>query len=61
MRYEQGVDVLASHSALLAIPAFVPALAVVGVVLAIAIRDRRAERREAEQAADPESQDRKEM
>ncbi len=44
------VDVLASHSALLAIPAFVPALAVVGVVLVIAVRDRRAERREAEQA-----------
>lgn len=51
MRYAQDVDVLASHSMLLAIPAFVPALAVVGVVVAIAMRDRRAERREAEQSA----------
>ncbi|KIA61632.1 hypothetical protein [Nocardia vulneris] len=38
--------VLAGHSMLLAIPAFVPALAVVGVILVIAARDRRAERRE---------------
>ncbi|WP_107658662.1 hypothetical protein [Nocardia suismassiliense] len=52
MRYEDGVDILAGHSALLAIPAFVPALAVVGVVLGIAMRDRRAERREAGQPAD---------
>ncbi|MFI9400612.1 hypothetical protein [Nocardia sp. NPDC052316] len=52
MRYEDGVDILAGHSALLAIPAFVPALAVVGVVLGIAVRDRRAERREAGQPAD---------
>ncbi|MFI6169273.1 hypothetical protein ACIBCN_21010 [Nocardia sp. NPDC051052] len=51
MRYAQDVDVLASHSTLLAIPAFVPALAVVGVILGIAMRDRRAERREAEQSA----------
>ncbi|WP_378733109.1 hypothetical protein [Nocardia brasiliensis] len=64
MRYEDGVDVLAGHSALLAIPAFVPAFAVVGVVLAIAMRDRRAERREAEAAAkegaDPDLAGRKE-
>lgn len=64
MRYEDGVDVLAGHSALLAIPAFVPAFAVVGVVLAIAMRDRRAERREADATAkadtDPDLARRKE-
>ena len=32
---------LADHSALLAIPAFAPAIAVVGVVVWIAMRDRR--------------------
>ncbi|MFC8045624.1 hypothetical protein [Nocardia sp. NPDC057353] len=37
-----GVDVLADHSILLAIPAFLPAFAVVGVVVFIAVRDRRA-------------------
>ena len=35
------VDVLADHSILLAIPAFLPALLVVGVVVFIAVRDRR--------------------
>ncbi|WP_194814927.1 hypothetical protein [Nocardia sp. XZ_19_385] len=48
MRYEPGVDVLADHSALLAIPAFAPAFAIVGVVVYIAMRDRRAERRESD-------------
>ncbi|MGW4841571.1 hypothetical protein [Nocardia brasiliensis] len=43
--------VLAGHSMLLAIPAFVPALAVVGVILVIAARDRRAERREGRRAS----------
>ncbi|MGK8506863.1 hypothetical protein ACRS5S_02020 [Nocardia asiatica] len=41
-----GVDVLADHSILLAIPAFLPALLVVAVVVFIALRDRRAEDRE---------------
>lgn len=50
MSYAQNVDVLAGHSMLLAIPAFVPALAVVGVIVGIAVRDRRAERREAERS-----------
>ena len=36
-----GEVLLAHHALLLAIPAFVPALIIVGVVLAIAIRDRR--------------------
>jgi hypothetical protein len=35
------VDFLADHSALLAIPAFAPAIVVVGVVVFIAMRDRR--------------------
>ncbi|MET8652286.1 MULTISPECIES: hypothetical protein [Nocardia] len=38
---EDHVDVLADHSVLLAIPAFLPALLVVGVVVFIAVRDRR--------------------
>jgi hypothetical protein len=42
-------DVLyAHHAALLAIPALVPALVVVGVVLHIARKDRREEREERE-------------
>ncbi|NNH68589.1 hypothetical protein HLB23_01610 [Nocardia uniformis] len=40
MRYEDGIDVLADHPVLLAIPAFVPAIAVVTVVVLIAVRDR---------------------
>jgi hypothetical protein len=35
------VDVLAHHTLLLALPAFAPAVAVVGVVVYIAVRDRR--------------------
>ena len=35
------VVVLADHSVLLAIPAFAPAVVVVGVVIYIAMRDRR--------------------
>jgi hypothetical protein len=37
----QHVDILAHHALLLAIPAFAPAIAIVGVVLWVAIRDRR--------------------
>jgi hypothetical protein len=36
-------EILAHHALLLAIPACVPAVAVVGVVLWIAIRDRRSD------------------
>jgi hypothetical protein len=35
------VEILAHHGLLLAIPAFVPAIAVAGVVIYIAMRDRR--------------------
>jgi hypothetical protein len=37
----QHVEILAHHALLLAVPAFAPAIAVVGVVLWVAIRDRR--------------------
>jgi hypothetical protein len=43
-----GEQLLAHHVALLAIPAFVPAVVVVGVVLYIARKDRREEREERE-------------
>jgi cytochrome c oxidase subunit IV len=42
------------HAAVLAIPAVLPALVVVGVVVMIAVRDRRAQRRNAEHAEDSE-------
>ena len=35
------IDFLADHSALLALPAFAPAIVIVGVVVFIAMRDRR--------------------
>lgn len=38
------VEYVAHHMLLLAIPAFAPAVAVVGVILYVAIRDRRAAR-----------------
>jgi hypothetical protein len=38
---QQHVEILAHHALLLAIPAFVPAIAVVGVVIYVAMRDRR--------------------
>ncbi|MFF2397838.1 MULTISPECIES: hypothetical protein [unclassified Nocardia] len=47
---QEHVDILADHSLLLAIPAFLPAVALVGLVLFIAMRDRRAEKRENEDA-----------
>ena len=43
-----GEAILAHHVALLAIPAIVPAVIVVGVVLYIARKDRREEREERE-------------
>lgn len=52
-----GDQILAHHAALLAIPAFVPAVVVVGVVLYIARKDRREEREERdliERAFEPE-------
>ena len=52
-----GDQLLAHHAALLAIPAFVPAVVVVGVILYIARKDRREEREERdliERAFEPE-------
>jgi len=42
----------AHHAALLAIPAFAPAIVVVGVILFIAWRDRRDEHREDEESGE---------
>ena len=39
----QGVSHLADHTLLLALPAFAPAVVVVGVVVYVAMRDRRRE------------------
>ena len=41
MTVPADVEILADHSALLAIPAFAPAILVVGVVIWVARRDRR--------------------
>ena len=41
MTAQPDVTLLADHSALLAIPAFAPAFAVAGVVIYVAMRDRR--------------------
>ncbi|HLS76985.1 MAG TPA: hypothetical protein VK083_09375 [Nocardia sp.] len=40
------VEILADHSVLLAIPAFLPAIALVAIIVVIAVRDRRSEARE---------------
>ncbi len=42
------------HAAVLAIPAVLPALVVVGVIVMIALRDRREQRRKAEGGEDSE-------
>ena len=41
MSQAPDVQILADHSALLAIPAFAPAILVVGVVIWVAVKDRR--------------------
>ncbi|MGW0181424.1 hypothetical protein [Nocardia sp. NPDC003345] len=53
-RYD-GVDILADHSVLLAVPAFLPAFLIAGVVIVIAVRDRR-RGDETEQQADPDAE-----
>jgi hypothetical protein len=45
--------VLASHSLILALPAFVPALLVVIVVVVVAVRDRRRDDDDSPDQADP--------
>jgi hypothetical protein len=56
MTVQSHVDLLAHHALLLAIPAFFPAVAVVGVVIWVAVRDRRAHdnTNTAESNGDPE-------
>ena len=44
MTAQPDIVVLADHSVLLAIPAFAPAIVVVGVVVFVALRDRRKKR-----------------
>jgi hypothetical protein len=44
MTGQSDIVVLADHSVLLAIPAFAPAIVVAGVVVYIAVRDRRGKR-----------------
>lgn len=46
-----GTVWMADHPLILAVPAFVPALIIAGVVGYIVVRDRRAERAENEEAA----------
>lgn len=41
MTAEPDITILAHHGLLLAIPAFVPAFAVAGIIVYIAVRDRR--------------------
>ena len=41
MTGQPPVEILAHHGLLLAIPAFAPAVAVAGVVIYVAVRDRR--------------------
>jgi len=50
------IEVVAHHALLLAIPAFFPAVAVVGVVIWVAVRDRRThdDANTAERNGDPE-------
>jgi hypothetical protein len=49
-----NVEILAHHGLLLAIPAFAPAIAVAGVVIYVALRDRRS-KSDAAQDENPDS------
>jgi hypothetical protein len=44
MTGQAEIEILAHHGLLLAIPAFAPAIVVAGVVIYVALRDRRHER-----------------
>lgn len=48
--------ILADHTLLLALPAFAPALVVVGVVVYVAMRDRRGEPREDDSRGDAQDE-----
>jgi hypothetical protein len=47
------IDILAHHSLLLALPAFLPAVLVAGVVVYIAMRDRRGDKPHSEGTESP--------
>ncbi|GAC1410053.1 MAG: hypothetical protein NVS4B6_32130 [Mycobacterium sp.] len=49
------VEILAHHGLLLAIPAFAPAIAVAGVVIYVALRDRRRKQDDAAHSDDSDS------
>ena len=51
------VEILAHHGLLLAIPAFVPAVAVAGVVTYVALRDRRSPDTSRSEKSDSPGQD----
>lgn len=53
MTGQPHVEILAHHGLLLAIPAFAPAIAIAGVVVYVAMRDRR--RGDAHQGEKPDS------
>jgi len=53
MSQAPDVQILADHSALLAIPAFAPAILVVAVVIWVARRDRRLAAEEEDEEATP--------
>ncbi|MBV9088443.1 MAG: hypothetical protein JO044_00845 [Mycobacteriaceae bacterium] len=55
MTGQPHVEILAHHGLLLAIPAFFPAIAVVGVIVFVAMRDRRT----ADNSDEPERKDRR--
>ena len=57
MTAQPDIVVLADHSVLLAIPAFAPALVVVGVVVYIAMRDRRKKSSPEDETAGSSGQD----
>jgi hypothetical protein len=58
MTGQPHVEILAHHGLLLAIPAFAPAIAVAGVVIYVAVRDRRQKSDAAQgENSDPPGQD----
>lgn len=57
MTAHPDVVVLADHSVLLAIPAFAPAIVVVGVVVFVAMRDRRKKSSPGDETAASSGQD----
>ncbi|MBE1550549.1 hypothetical protein GGC64_004589 [Mycobacterium sp. OAS707] len=57
MTGQPHVEILAHHGLLLAIPAFAPAIAVAGVVIYVAVRDRRKGEDPQRESSDASGQD----